>query len=399
VGDNTLLERFVAALNENVFFAEFSFSRTRLRLVGGFEDELADHVVRLGPFLFLYQCKERGPSGTITIEKWIRREVMYKAIKQLKKTINFLHNQQPLLIPNERGLFIDLSANQDDVQFRVVLFQSGSERTPLPYPQYHISRTIGFVHVFDIFDYWSICEYLITPVELAEYFEWREYLLKSTKGIPCVSEQAMLGQYLLEEYQSQPSEKYRDALTAFFHNVSAFDLTGLFSKFGDHIEYSKGGDLESSYYRILELFAQMNRSELQSLKSRIRLALDAVLEDRFEKPWRFVSSRLNCGVLINPVVKKLYKKRLSFLKNYCRAAKYEQRTKHQIGISIALFDTDFLIEWSLTSFPWQPDPNIDKLLFQNNPLRPLRTTTAPLYSFSSDALRNLGMTSDHLDSE
>ena len=119
----TLSERFVSSVNENIFLAEFSFSKTRIRLASGLEDQLSDHVVRVGRLLFLYECKERGLSGKIPLERWFKREVENRAVGQLKKTFSLLNSGQVLLIPNERGRFFNLASRWDDIQFRLVIFQ------------------------------------------------------------------------------------------------------------------------------------------------------------------------------------------------------------------------------------------------------------------------------------
>jgi hypothetical protein len=169
MSDPTLLAQFVAFLNADVFLREFSFSQTQFKPPGGTEVELADHVVRIGQLLFVYQLKERDPSGTAPIEKWLKDKVLRKATKQIGDTVRLLGTGHPVMIANERGHGFDLSAQPDDKTYRLVLFKSGDTRTPLPYPRFHISATTGFIHILDVLDYFGVCGYLVTPVEIAEY--------------------------------------------------------------------------------------------------------------------------------------------------------------------------------------------------------------------------------------
>ena len=92
MSDTTLLSHFIANLNTNVFLREFSFSQTRFTSIGGTQVELADHVVRIGHFLFLYQRKERDSSAPTTIDEWLKKKVVTRATRQIRATIQLLRS-------------------------------------------------------------------------------------------------------------------------------------------------------------------------------------------------------------------------------------------------------------------------------------------------------------------
>jgi hypothetical protein len=391
VSDTTLLSYFIADLNTNVFLREFSFSQTRFIPTGGTQVELADHVVRIGHLLFLYQLKERDSSATTTIEKWLKKKVVTKATQQIRATIRLLHSHAPVRVANERGHVFDLAARLSDRPFRLILFKSGDQRTPLPYPRFHRSTSAGFIHIFDALDYFGICQYLLTPIEMAEYLTWREAAIQSTTDAQLVSEAALLGQYMVEDLESSPAERYAEALAALRTDVFSFDPSYLFQGLGDHIEHASTADRETSYYPILQLLAQLPRSALRLLKERFRFALKAVDDDRIAIPARFVFPALDCGFLLVPIASAHFDSRLIALQNLSLAAKYDRHTTHQVGISIARRNADYIIDWFYASFPWSHNAVLERCLRENYPFRPMRVSPEPRYQFSAEKLRQNGL--------
>ena len=391
VADSTFLSQFVGNLNSNIFFREFSFSRTSFKPQGGTEIELADHVVRIGPLLFLYQLKERDRSATISLEAWLQSRVLKKATRQIRNTVNLVRRSTPVFVANGRGHVFDVAARPDDSVFRLILFKSGEERTALPYPRFHLSRSVGFIHILDALDYFGVCTYFITPIEIADYLTWRERALQSSPDAQLVPEAALVGQYLVDELNSTPSARYEKALGALQQEISSFDLSMIFHGLGDRVEYALGGDRETSYYPILALMARLTRLDLRHLKERLVLAFQAVEKDQFKLPWRIVCPALDCGFLVLPITKEQFEKRLVILRNVSLAAKYEQHTPNQIGISVARFGSGHMIDWFYASSPWVLDEALEALLRDNYPFRPLKEKSEPRYRFSAEHLRRSGL--------
>lgn len=389
VSDPTLLSAFIASLNANVFLREFSFARTRFTPPRKTEVELADHVVRLGDLLFLYQLKERDAVATGGVDAWIRNKVLKKATKQIRSTMTLLGSGGPVRVANDRGHVFDVGARPDDTRYSIVVFKSGGTRTPLPYPRFHRSQSVGFIHIFDVLDYLGMCQYLITPAEIAEYLRWREQVLQSPEAAS-VSEAALVGQYLLDD-ASPPAERYAEALVALLNDVSSFDMSFILTNLADHIDSASSPDRETGYYPLLQLLARMTRSELKPLKDRLRFALNAVREDRLELPVRFISPRLDCGVVVVPVTTAHLASRQIALRNFGILAKYEQRTTTQVGISVAKEGTDILIDWFYLTSPWSQDENLERALRDSYPFRPVSASAEPRYEFGTDQLRRSGL--------
>lgn len=172
--DATLLAQFVAFLSADVFLREFSFSQTKFSPFGVSEVELADHLVRIGNLVFLYQLKERDSTTATPVSQWLKTKVLKKATQQIRATVHLLGGGHAVTVANDRGHLFDVSSRPGDRAFRMVLFKTGAGRTPLPYPRFHVSQTIGLIHILDVLDYPGVCQYLITPTEIAEYLTWRE---------------------------------------------------------------------------------------------------------------------------------------------------------------------------------------------------------------------------------
>ena len=96
----------------------------------------------------------------------------YKVVKtatgQIRATMRLLNSGDPVLVANERGHVFDLATTPDNILLRVILFKSSDRLTPLPYPRFHRSRSAGLVHIFDALDYFGMCQYLATPIEVAD---------------------------------------------------------------------------------------------------------------------------------------------------------------------------------------------------------------------------------------
>jgi hypothetical protein len=389
MGDQTLLSAFVASLNANLFLREFSFARTCFTPPGGTEVELADHVVRVGDLILLYQLKERDAAAAGSVDTWIKNKVVKKATRQIRSTISLLGSGDPVRVANERGHVFSLTARPDDTRHSIVVFKSGATRTPLPYPRFHRSGSVGFIHIFDVLDYLGICQNLITPAEIGEYLSWREHAFQSSDAAS-VSEAALVGQYMLDD-PSRPAERFADALVALRNDVPGFDMSFILANLADHIDSASKTDLATEYYPLLQLLARMTRSELKLLKERLKYALTAVAEDRVELPARFVSPRLTCGVVVVPVATAHFSNRQVALRNFSLLAKYEQQTVMQIGIAVAKQGADVLIDWYYLESPWSYDEEIENALRDRYPFRRMSAGTVPRYEFETDHLKRSGL--------
>ncbi|NEW81933.1 MAG: hypothetical protein GZ094_06175 [Mariniphaga sp.] len=72
-------EAYIAELNSNFFFKEFTFSSNKFKVdEKGEELELADNVVWLDDLLMIIQVKERNKSVNSNIENWFKNKFLKK---------------------------------------------------------------------------------------------------------------------------------------------------------------------------------------------------------------------------------------------------------------------------------------------------------------------------------
>ncbi len=381
-----LVDDFVAELNAHRFLKEFSFRRNAFTRPGVGTLEVADHVVWLSDLLFVFQLKQReGKSSAVST--WISKQVLKEATRQIRGTLSLVTAPDAVPITNDRGDTFDFRHAQGAHVFKLVVFRLPEVRVSVLGPRYHVSRTAGFIHILNWPDYSRIVRTMITPIELADYLAFRETLLPATKVIP--SEEALLGQYLLDKQDAEPDERFAGALDAFIDEYDKFDLNWFLDGMAARTYFATGGP--RSNYLILQELAKLHRTELGHLKQRLFLALDAARDNRFELPYRFVAPRTDCGFLILPLTQDRVPQRLDGLRVFTLVAKYDQRTSRQVGISIAREGKEFLIDFAFVEGPWVFDAELESRLRDSYPFRQLQSHRLARYHFSTDELASRGL--------
>ena len=379
---NNILESHLAKLNADIFYREFSFSRNDFTPIQGKTKEFADHIVWIDDLLIIYQLKERNinkETSDKSERNWFERKVLGVATKQVRDTLQFLQDYPEINIQNQRGHLFNVNSQSLNHLIKLIIYDPNPK---LPESclriRHHISSTAGFLHIITWSDYIGVCSILLTPAELIEYFEFREKIIQRWESVP--SEPALVGQFLLGDYDVQPNEEYVKYLKGLQTNNSDFDISYILDGIGDHIDYYEGKD-EIDYYKILAEFAKLDRVYLKEVKKRIIKCLEAVKENEFMSPTRIIVPKNNCGFLFIPIEKELLEQRVNGLKNLTYAAKYEQRLQCQVGISFAKKEDNLFIDWALLDNPWEYDSNMEKLLRDKNPFRPVKPEVRYRYEF------------------
>jgi hypothetical protein len=386
----TLLEAFVAQLNANVFLREFAFSSTALRVPGQGQVEIADHLVLLGDLGLIYQLKERdsGAAHSLAdVESWFSNKVKKKAVKQIKSTRDLLGQYRGTQLVNDRGHPIAIDVSSPEKLVAIVIYRVGAVPGFNP-PRFTMSRSAGFVHFINDDDYLGVCRFLITPTEIVEYFTFRERILTKESPETVVSEQALLGQFLVGDGTEDTDPKFERALLAMRENVDDWELSYITENLGSQIAYRAGDRSETSYYKILAQLALLSRSELREFKTRLRLTLEAVRADRFELPYRMAVPRNDCGFLLFAVPREMRGKSRTALHNFSFASKHELKVTKHIGLAASRFrKKEINLEWMYIEQQCSPDPELDRMLRRNYPFRRVREKMLPRYLFDSDDLR------------
>jgi hypothetical protein len=378
---SNLLEDFVAQLNANIFYREFSFSKnTFVPNHAESEREFADHVIWLDDLLIIYQLKQRDivSSSEESERKWFANKVIRKATRQIRSTLEYFQKYDQIEIQNQRGHIRNIGGQVPKTIKKLIIY-APSEILPVDCvnTHFHPSKEAGFIHIMPWHDYLGLCRVLLTPTELIDYFDFRETIINLWGQFS--TEKALVGQFLSGEHLSLPSEEYE----GFLHSLRLddFDISFLLSEIGDKIEaYIWGNNDTFDYYKILAEFAKLRRLDLKEIKKRMVLCLDSVNADRFSPPTRIISTT-GCGFMFIGLDKEFLQHRFLGLRNLTIAAKYDLRVPRQVGVSFAKDGEDVLIDWCFLDFPWRFDLAIEGRLRENNPFSPMTRYMRNNYPF------------------
>ena len=385
-----LLETRIAGTNAGFFLREFSYSKTLFRPAGASEIEIADHVVAIGDMLFLFQLKRREqPTGDPDAEAtWFAKKVIKKGSKQIRDTLSYLSSGS-VTLSNDRGHATTFPARVEGMRVVKAILYDAAPALPfeLRMKKVHVSQSGGgTVHLLCIDDYEGILHTLVTMPEVVEYFEWREQMARAfAKEIETISEPALVGQFLQDPAVRTPiSDADGLRLLACFQNdVSQFEIFGILHKFKEKTELGeiKGGSSSGrEYYCLLSELVRLTRSDLVAFKERFLRAWD-VCGGELVLPYRFTGST-DCAFVFIPMSAEDEEHSLAALTNLTYANRYELRLNRGIGVAFRRDGDHRLIDWMYEDAPWEPDPEVDELLREHYPFRPVQARKTQRYTFS-----------------
>lgn len=375
----------LADLNEWHFFQEFVYSRTTFRpLPPQTEVELADNVLWLGNILFAFQLKERIAVDNATAEterKWFEKKVVDQATRQIRDTLHYLEKNPTISLTNHRGHERQLTFSSISQLHKLVVYLPNR---CLPEDcinkKFHRSKTAGIIHITPAQDYLGIVRTLLTPAEVADYFDFREELIEVWGDrVNEVPEPALAGHFLDGDTSKPPSLDYLAHLRELDHRADEWDMSGVIATFPDKVTTDNS---PTDYYRIVTELALLKRNELREFKARFQLSIEKSRGEELTRPYRIAIPRTDCGFVFIPLTKQHFAHRRTALLNMTLAHKYDQRLSKCIGVAIGNHDGGwFNADWCLVSAPWVQDHAMDQLLAENNPFRTVKVGELPRYTY------------------
>lgn len=371
-GPSSLLQEFTARQHANVFLRAYSFPTTQLPRSADDEVELADRVVLMNNTAFIFQLKEREQkvaSRPGDLERWVTSNVVKKGVKQVQNTRELLRSYRSLSLVNHFGHRLDLTLNDPEDLVSMVIYRVPPRSRAFRAARFKKGRNGGFVHILRDVDYFEICEHFVTPAELLDYFWFRrEMLVNWDPAVTAVSELALIGQYLLEDYSSPPDVRFERAARS-RGGPTACEFSFVMDSLASRIAAQSSDDEGGHFYEILTELALLGRYELRALKQQVRLALEAVRANRFEVPFRIASGRSDCGFLVVPVTREFHDRAMDALKSLSLASKHELDLPRQVGIGMWRNSEFVDIEWIYLEGDNPPNPELDERLAQSYPFR------------------------------
>jgi hypothetical protein len=368
----SLRHDFAAQQHENVFTRAFSYAASQLPISFDEDVELADRVLMMDDIGFIFELCEREQKVTSKsgdLEKWISNHVMRKGVKRIQNTRDLLGRYMGLSLVNHFGHRVTVSPKEPESFVTMIIYRVPAKSRPFRAARFKKSRNGGFVHVLRDADYFEICHHFVTPSELLDYFNFRrDVLLNWDPPSAAVSESALIGQYLLEDFSSPPDAKFERAARS-RGGPTACEFSFVLETLGSKIAGQEEEFADTDGYEILLELALLGRYELRALKLQLRLALEAVRANRFELPYRIAPDRTDCGFLTVPVTTEFHDRANNALRSLSRAAKYELGLERQVGIGMWKNSEFVDIEWIFLEGSNPPDPDLEQRLAYSYPFR------------------------------
>jgi len=372
---NNPTEATVNAINLNVFFKEFTFSKSDFKGAQG-SLELADYIVWLDELFFIYQIKDRLPSESDDDQKWFKKKVIDKAVRQIKNTLKYLDDFPDITIKNNKGHHFNVAEADMSYIKKIIIYTPGpdfSEETRNL--KFYVSSQIGLIHLFHSEDYYWICKYLLTPAEVEEYLDFREdFYIAQPKVIIHFPEQYVLGHFLetLEVDHIEP--RYIENLKILDKEGPDFDMSGVIKNFTKQLTLVNE---PTEYYTIIREISKLKRSELAEFKKRFVKATEACKKDNITLPYRMYVPRTDCAFVFIPLPKNKIAHWQSALTNFTLAQKYDQRAGK--GLGVIVFDDIvggeryFNLFWMFAESEWIYEEEFEVLLKEDFPFREVQT--------------------------
>jgi hypothetical protein len=179
----------------------------------------------------------------------------------------------------------------------------------------------------------------------------------------------MTAQFIAETQERLTDQEVQRVLREATDDVSSFDVTPIFRRFGEKVTYLTGSGAKFDYYRILGEFSRLSRAEMRGFKRLLTWALGNA-GGELQKLARMQSINTGTGFVVFPAHEGAFGTRLNALNNFAAAAKYDSRLERQIGLSVARDGAEVELDWMYLDYPWRHEPEIEKALVKNYPFRP-----------------------------
>jgi hypothetical protein len=375
-------EDALGKLNSDYFFREFTFSSNEFKPTPSDELELADKIVWLDDLLMVYQVKERCVDGETTPDKeraWFESVVMDQGTSQIRDTISYLKAYSQIELKNDRGDVFDFATAQAAPHKIVIYFSHPLLPEECVLQKYHYSKTAAvIIHVLHAEQYFQILNTLVTPVEIWEYFAYREALAtRFRQQIEKVSEKALLGHYLRNLPDEPPTAEFETLVDKLWEQNKDWDISHMIRVFKDRV--NTPGSLPETEYKILKALARLYRTEMKEFKKRFFLSMEKAVADEPFLPCRFTNSN-NHGFLFIPLTREKMPHRKNLLLSLTALNKYDLKLDKCLGLTFIADDKPGCdVQWHPLEFPWQENTNLEKALDSNYPFRPVKEARVERY--------------------
>ncbi len=217
-------------------------------------------------------------------------------------TIQYLNDYDEIFLSNRRGDSFNVATGDIKTAQKLVIYVA-TDLLPKNKRKikYHKSKAAGIIHVLSSENYMKIIKTLITPSEVFEYLEFRERLIQNHGVmVNTVSEESMLGQYIVNDFKACPNEKFHNNLINLKTKYETWDILNIIHLFPKRVTHSAS---KTDYYYILREIARLMRNDLKLFKERFILSMDSSKANKPDLPYRFANPDLDLGFVFIPLCK------------------------------------------------------------------------------------------------
>ena len=248
----------------NYFFKELTFCDLKFTPKDGTEVELADLMINMGGLILVIQLKAREPSkqtsNSAIEKKWLEKKCKI-AKKQIKDSFDYI-KKNSLTIKNAQKQCIPV--NDMATIIPLVVFYNDQIFDYEHILRKHSSDGID-VNCISFADYQTMCQELISPMEIFQYLEWRrsfylnngsvDIFIQETEGGIHITKpknnESLIHSFLIEKY----GEKALDFPEGFLE-----EFNRRFYFLHDHMIYESE---RNSTYSVIRFLAHLERNEIQ----------------------------------------------------------------------------------------------------------------------------------------
>ncbi|MFS4454503.1 hypothetical protein [Maribacter sp. 2304DJ31-5] len=361
--NHNISEYLVTEINSQVFFKEFTFSKNEFYPEGGTK-ELADNILILDDLLFIIQIKERNINeAKHSTENWFKNKVLNKAKKQIKETSKYLKKYDSIPIVNRQNQTIDVSkVNLQNINKLIIYKCDVKLKEEYELLKFNESKIEGLIHIFNINDYYNICEFLVTPSELDEYLKFREELfLKHREFVNSCKEQYIIAHFLNSDNTDFVNLDFLSNMSEYDSDLNSYRINNFMESFREKIRIPEQRQ-SNDYHILIAEIAKLKRYELSEFKKRFLSIIETAKKNEFSLPLRFYISRTDCAFIFLPLSMDKTTDWERALINFTEIYKYKKRATKAIGLVCFKQDEFIYLNWTMLKSKWKFDEELSQLV-------------------------------------
>lgn len=265
------------------------------------EKELADTILRVGNYIITIQIKEMNDTSK-DIQKWLDKKVYKIAKNQTKETCKKIFNDITFKnVENE-----DILENIDKCTIIPIIIFDIKEKEIQYQKTYETKDGKLLIHIFDLKDFRSLCERIISPMEMVRYLDERKKYVR--QPIIILEKE---GQIIIAK-----TENENTMLEIYYkkYDLDKIELTRLL-KFNSYLTLFEEHCINKENYKIMiKKMSQFWAMKIDCFIERLNL----IIKKAFKDEWfcnSYIIDSQQCILFISIPKNKLDIKYINFISN------------------------------------------------------------------------------------